>query len=380
MGLLALLILFLYITALVAILVLIQTSLPVVQRTIDASSPPTISIVIAFRNEAESLHYLLADLELQIQPKAISNIILIDDHSTDGSFAICQSFAHNSKLPLALLQNRGKAGKKAALKQGIAIATSDYILTTDADCRIPPTWFGTVAELVLNERPDLGILSLAMAPASSFFEQMQQQEFATIMATTAAMARARQPSMANGANLLFCRKLYLAYEASQIGQQIASGDDIFLLHYAKRVKSKIAYCDAMPVQVQTAPEATVARLVRQRLRWAGKWSSYADLGTIATAIGVWVIHLTHILFCLGIMGGALPAWFLVVVIAKGVLEYMIISKTLAKSGLVARWLPFLALQVCYSPYVVLTGLLSNFPSLYIWKGRTQQKKLKARKQ
>ena len=322
---------------------------------------------------------MLADLEAQLDTSAVLSIILVDDHSTDESYALCQTFAHRSSLPIALVQNRGEAGKKAALRQGIALATSDYILTTDADCRLPNTWFGTVAELVGSSSPDLGILSLALVPAFGFFEQMQQQEFATIMAATAAMAKAGHPSMANGANLVFRRKLFMAYEVSRLGQQVASGDDIFLLHFAKKTKAHIIYSDAVALQTRTKPEATIMGFAKQRLRWAGKWTSYADLGTVVTAIGVWLIHLVYISTCVALIAGYMHPGFLFMVLAKGILEYRIISKTLAKSSLSPRLLPFLALQVCYSPYVVFTGLLSNIPSLYIWKGRRPHKYQKERR-
>ena len=48
---------------------------------------PRISVIVAFRDEVKSIQNLIHDLESQIYP-ADYEVILVDDHSSDGSFEL----------------------------------------------------------------------------------------------------------------------------------------------------------------------------------------------------------------------------------------------------------------------------------------------------
>lgn len=64
-----------------------------------------------------------------------TEVILVDDGSTDGSLSILQKFAKKNVRVLALSRN---FGKEAALSAGIAYAKGDAIMTIDADGQQPP--------------------------------------------------------------------------------------------------------------------------------------------------------------------------------------------------------------------------------------------------
>ena len=51
-----------------------------------------ISIIIAARNEEENIGTLLAALQRQTYPAAFTEIIVVDDHSTDSTVAIARQF------------------------------------------------------------------------------------------------------------------------------------------------------------------------------------------------------------------------------------------------------------------------------------------------
>ncbi|NER00662.1 MAG: glycosyltransferase [Cyanothece sp. SIO2G6] len=111
---------------------------------------PSVCVVIPARNEAELLPQTLRSLLTQDYPGPLS-VVLVDDHSTDGTATIAQATAQQvlqsasadqPSRTLTVLAAQplppGWTGKLWALEQGTQCAlsqspTPDYILLTDAD-------------------------------------------------------------------------------------------------------------------------------------------------------------------------------------------------------------------------------------------------------
>ncbi len=89
---------------------------------------PRISVVIPTRNEAENLHYVLPFI-----PSLVSEIILVDGHSTDDTIAVAQQL-----LPNIQIIHQLKQGKGDALRLGFAACTGDIIVMLDADGSTDP--------------------------------------------------------------------------------------------------------------------------------------------------------------------------------------------------------------------------------------------------
>lgn len=89
----------------------------------------TLSIVIPARNEQVTLPLVLADLNetLKTLRGYEVEVICVDDHSTDRTAEIAQSFGAK------VIRNTGKGGKGMALRAGFAAAQGDIIAMMDAD-------------------------------------------------------------------------------------------------------------------------------------------------------------------------------------------------------------------------------------------------------
>jgi dolichyl-phosphate beta-glucosyltransferase len=101
------------------------------------SQPPFLSIIIPARNEE---HRLLLTLQkvttyLANQPYA-SEVLVVDDGSTDGTAALVQGFTSQSERPLRLLQTEA-AGKGHAIRTGMVAAEGRYRFMCDADLAMP---------------------------------------------------------------------------------------------------------------------------------------------------------------------------------------------------------------------------------------------------
>lgn len=89
---------------------------------------PTTSVVIPARNEASNLQYVLPHI-----PPIVSEVILVDGHSTDDTVAVAQQL-----LPtIHIVEQMGK-GKGDAIRAGLAASTGDIVVLLDADGSTDP--------------------------------------------------------------------------------------------------------------------------------------------------------------------------------------------------------------------------------------------------
>jgi len=119
----------------------------------------TLSIVIPVYDEVEVLSELLERLEaiagsLSNDFKLTVDFIIIDDGSSDDSFAVLKAYDFGSRS-VRLLQFSRNFGKEAALSAGIdAAQASDAAVLMDADLQHPPEMITEFVRIWLNEDAD----------------------------------------------------------------------------------------------------------------------------------------------------------------------------------------------------------------------------------
>jgi biofilm PGA synthesis N-glycosyltransferase PgaC len=313
-----------------------------------------ISLVVPFRNEAQNLPQLIASIEnLKNKPK---EIIFVNDHSEDNSVEILK----NSSLSLDILHLEGeKFGKKQALQKGIEHANCEYILTWDADIEVPEDYFSVLNQ---QEKVDLLILPVKMQ-ALSFLGFFASLDYYFLNSISFASGKFSQNLVASGANLLFKKELYLAYVKSTKTFQFASGDDAFLLQFAKENKSTIKSVLNSDLSVKTNGPNSIKSFLNQRLRWIGKSRAVGD--KFAFLIGVLGIFYQ---FSFGILLISYPSFWEFILLSKITVEISIFLPYVLKIRHVISllFIPFFAL--IYPFYMLLIGLLSVFVKVE-WKGR-----------
>lgn len=89
---------------------------------------PKVSVVIPALNEAQNLSHVLPRI-----PEDVSEVILVDGHSTDDTVAVARKLWPSIRV----VQQAGK-GKGDALRCGFAAATGDIIVMLDADGSTDP--------------------------------------------------------------------------------------------------------------------------------------------------------------------------------------------------------------------------------------------------
>jgi biofilm PGA synthesis N-glycosyltransferase PgaC len=309
-----------------------------------------VSVVVACRNEQETLPGLLNCIATQIYPENLFEVIIVDDNSEDTTSEIVAGFKVISNI--LLINNRGK-GKKQALRTGINAARGKLIITTDADCTMGKNWMRTIAAFYEMNKDDLIICPVQIEPAPGFFGKLEELEFLSLQGITTGSAIYKNPTMCNGANMAFTKEAYLRH-SERLHDEINSGDDIFLLHNLKEeTRSKISWLESPDTIVTTESSSSFRSFLKQRSRWISKGKVYKDRYTIVlgivTFVGV-ILQVSYLLFSL--IYPALIWVFLSVVVLKSIPDFLILMNTSGRYGKrkLLRW--FIPAQLIYPFYVL----------------------------
>ena len=245
-----------------------------------------LSILIACRNEINNLPNLLESIENQtFKP---DEVIFVDDNSTDETYNFLINYSKKYNY-IKVIKNSGK-GKKSALIEAVKIATSEYLLFTDADCYLNNNHCKLAIQYLNKNNSDMLLGAVDITDEKGIFNIIEKIEFSSLQAITAYTALLNNPIMCNGANLIVKRNIYLQY-IDKINKNIASGDDMFMLHVLKKNKAKINYLYDSNYIIKTKGTNSLKKFIIQRTRWAAKSVNYKDITTILVALLVAIINI-----------------------------------------------------------------------------------------
>ena len=329
---------------------------------------PTISIIVALRNESQAVSTLVASLNALRYPQHLIEILLVDDHSTDDSVAKLRELTHNNIMYNIEQCPPEVAGKKQALAWAVAQTGNEYILFTDADCKLPPTWISAYAEQIAQHTSAHFFFGLVNhAAEKNFLQQWFSLDFLSLVAMQGGLANVHKAFSCNAANMCISRQFALRWY--ETNSDYSSGDDVFLLHKAKRIdKEAVVFVQSPQAMVITEAPETIKQFVKQRIRWASKTGGYRDWWSLAVAAIVYVTS-----FCvlasavLSVVTGQLSIFLLSfgVKTAVDVLFFECTLPTFQKQKLLPHVIVFQAFYVLYIVLIPIFALC--FPKS--WKGR-----------
>jgi cellulose synthase/poly-beta-1,6-N-acetylglucosamine synthase-like glycosyltransferase len=351
---------------------------------IDFNPATKLSIIIPARNEEENIKACLQSIIAQGYPKILCEVIVVDDHSTDDTAAVVRAFG----LPFIKLvslsnfvaANEINSYKKKAIEIAIAQSSGDLIITTDADCIVPPNWLITIAAFYESTKAKFIVMPVAIHYRNRFIEIFQSLDFMTLQGITAAAVHKKMHSMCNGANLAYTKKAYQEASGFTGIDTIASGDDMLLMHKIfKQYPGAVFFLHSKEVIVQTNPVTSIKAFFNQRIRWASKADKYDDKRITAVLVLVYLFNcallvlpiiavfnnVQYLLF--NIQCSMFSVWLWLVCI-KTIVELIFlypVAKFFNQQKLL--WL-FPLMEPFHIVYTVIAGWLGKFGS-YKWKDR-----------
>lgn len=334
------------------------------------------TIVVPFRNEAKNLPRLLQSFSNLDYPQELIEIIMVDDFSTDVSERICiQWRIQHDGIDTTLLDNLRLTGspKKDAIARAMPIAKHEWIVTTDADCRVPKNWLLTLDNYIQAKEPQMIVGAVVYATKNNWFHQFQQLDLMSLQGVTMGSFGMGKPFMCNGANFAYTKTLFRTVDGFAGNDTMASGDDVFLLQKAvAHAPGNVHYLKNKAAIVKTKPENDLYKLFMQRVRWASKTTGYQSTYAQVLAVSVLLMNGSLVVgFVMALVGTLDWALLLGVFAIKYAVDYLLLYKTntYLRDG---KWLLPLASSLIYPLFSSLVGLYS-LVGPYTWKGSTYKK-------
>lgn len=253
-----------------------------------------VTVLIAARNEEDRINYTIEDILAQDYPKHLTEIIIVDDHSTDDTAKVISSYADKGVKLLQLNEAEPlNSYKKKAIAKAIGISSGELMVTTDADCRMGSKWLSSIVGFYETEQPVMISSPVSYFEEKSLFERMQTLEFSYLIGIGAAFIGHNRASTCNGANFAYRKDVFNEVGGFSGIDDLASGDDELLLQkVAVSYPGRICFLKLREAIVYTHAKQNLKEFLQQRRRWASKSTKYKDKTVVALAVSIWLFNLS----------------------------------------------------------------------------------------
>ena len=333
---------------------------------------PTVSIVIAARNEEPGILLCLESLTKLDYPGEKLEIVIIDDFSTDATAAIVQKFIEGRptwRLLKSPPESGNLRGKTNALAQGIRQTTGEIIMSTDADCSVGPGW---VRGTVRHFHDHTGVVGgFTILTSHTVFQGVQAIDWLYLFGMASATAGLKMPLTAIGNNLSFRRDAYLETGGYEVIPFSVTEDYSLVQTIIQKTRYALSFPLDPDAIVTSGACDSVSQLVRQKQRWGVGALDMVPAGMAIIGLG-WVVRVA-VVAGLAILPPhlSLPGAGIVVFA-----DYLFLSKIFGQ-------LPFKHVRrhfPAFEAYITFYGILIPFVTLgsrnVKWKERTLRREKK----
>lgn len=319
-------------------------------------------VIIPFRNEEKRIAVLLESIKKSTRhPKCY---VFVNDHSTDQS---CKRIEQqlNETIPYQIISlEDGLEGKKLAIRKGIELSVSEYVLGWDADCSFSPNYFERMSQL---PEADLYVMPAIML-AEREFEHLYEVDLLLVNAANCGISGLTRPIMASGANMLYKRSAFQLYDQYASHAHMPSGDDIYLLRDFRKSKANVQLVTDRTLAVYTETPKSFAEFIHQRLRWIAKTGDVKDHLSTSLAIIQGLLTAGFVALMVFVLLQQELKLALVVYIVKSAIDLLFFLPYFNRMGRMRSWLYIPLYEILFPFYsIMILSLMYTFKPT--WKGR-----------
>lgn len=331
----------------------------------DPSSAPTISVLVAARNESNNIASCLQSLLHLNYPLNKIEILVGDDDSEDETAAIIDAIAAQhqqvKRIPIQASTSHVK-GKANVLMQLAQEAKGTFLLITDADILVSPEWANELLAHINSDQT--GIVSgTTLVHDTSLGGQLQGIDWLYFMGLLKGFELLGIPGTAVGNNMIIRKE---AYESTGGYAEIPfSVTEDFSLYKAVRKKGWLTrnILTAQSLNV-SAPVYPFSALLHQRKRWL--------IGAKQLPLFWWLLFglMASVMPALIVLAFYYPLWAFQLWLIKFVLQSLFILVVQHRIGL-RKQIGKLLLYEGYGWFVsICTQVFFLLPVGMEWKKRT----------
>ena len=236
-----------------------------------STETPPVSIIVAIRNGENTLPQLLLDLESQNYSGKME-FILVDDESDDSTGKLIREMTTKDsrfKYESSVNGDSFLSYKKRALDAGIKLARNEWLLFTDADCRLKSTWVRGMA-IYFTDNNDFIIGYSEIDKGDKWVTRFQSLDYLMLMISARGSTRIGKAWASSGQNQAYRKSLFERVGGfSQIADKLQGDDSLFLQLCQQHTSINIAFADENECQTTARQEKSWKTLLKQRVRWSG---------------------------------------------------------------------------------------------------------------
>lgn len=333
-----------------------------------------VSVIIACRNEEETLPRLLTILANQTYPKELYEVIIANDESEDSSEEILQGFSQRFPfIKYFNVEERAQAisPKKNALTQAIARSRGEILLLTDADCFPKSSW---IESMVQSFTDDVSMVAGYSSTEidwkkASFVQKFEHIDLLCLYIGLAGGFAMGKQFTAIGQNLAYTRDAYNRVGGFTKIDHLISGDDCNFLQLVRKEGMKIEFNFDADSYVKTKAITSWKKLFNQHSRWFSNLKLMLKLNT-----EFFLILAGLFIFYVGIVLALFIDWriFLLAISLKfvGELQMFYFAYPIFKSNRRLIWF-YPVWMVIQTIFNILTIFIGQF-NWFVWHGKKQK--------
>jgi cellulose synthase/poly-beta-1,6-N-acetylglucosamine synthase-like glycosyltransferase len=229
-------------------------------------------------------------------------------------------------------------------------------------------------ECIQTNLPNCVVAPVTYSDGSSFLKRFQILDILSLQGATVGAFGLTLPFLSNGANFAYRKAMFESVDGFIGNDNLASGDDIFLLEKFKKENPKsVVYLKSDQAIVTTKPMADLKSLIHQRLRWASKTSRNPNWFSKLVGLVVFLGNLTCIaILPVFLFGFITPRIGLALLVIKFSVDFLLLFKTsrfFKQENVLFSYVWSCITYPFFSVYIVVLSLFKP----YKWKGRTFKK-------
>ena len=330
----------------------------------DHGNVPSVSVLVAIRDEAHNVKGLIKSLQQLDYPKHKLEFLIGEDRSKDHTLSLLeQETRHDHRFRIIRIQNDlpGLFAKGNVISQLIDQCTTPYYFITDADVRVSQSWISGLLSMLGPQDGAVG--GTTVVNTVNLWTGLQNIDWLLAQGLLLIASKFLGCQAISGTNMMITQQACNAIGGYQTIPYSLT-EDIGFLTAIKRVgftatnalnKQSLATIEGLP---------DWRSLVAQRARWAyGVFRIHPLLVSLLVVRSLFLISLLMI-------AGWQPIWAIVLLFVKFMIDWSFVAKVATTLDQKVKLGHF----VCFEFYwasIAISGLFIHlFSTNKSWKGRT----------
>lgn len=328
---------------------------------------PKVSVIVAGRNEEHNIGSCINSLLNLNYPNELIEIILVNDDSSDRTLEIMTELSKDNPVFKVINSTKSNTsnlkGKANAINSAIEICTGEIIVSTDADCEVPPGWIHeTVLYYSHNTAMVCGFTLIDFKP--TLFAKLQCMDWMYLLTLASSSAGLKMILSCLGNNLSYTKKAYLntgGYESIDFSVT----EDLALMRNIDRNKNyEIRFPADNTCLVKTPACKNLSELFNQKRRWFRGGTGINLLGYI---IG-FELYTVNFFYIFGFLFVNFYL-YLILILIKTISELILLSNTFRIFEIKNLYKYYPLFSLYFALYGLALPLSFLFGRKINWKGR-----------